>query len=208
MAAHTNGFAASLWPCVCPDLLHQIAHVVARAALQRLLAEQSEPAFHLVRPRRVCRREVQAVTRCRSKAERSGPPRACPPRDVGTATASVDSPRTAARSRGTNASEPGLRPVPIRGPLPDLAQPGAQAPTVRSLPSGRMQLAGALAGGRRTLAPPGGVSCRACPHEPPDLPASGAIIRALRTGCAAPVGQDRTRAAPPAVLRFQRWCRA
>ena len=80
MAAHTNGFATSLWPCACPDLLHQIAHVVARAALQRLLAEQSEPAFHLVRPRRVCRREVQAVTRCRSKAETSGPPHACPPR--------------------------------------------------------------------------------------------------------------------------------
>ena len=46
-----------------PDLVHQLAHTTTSAALQCLLAEQSEPAFHLVQPRRVRWREVQMVAR-------------------------------------------------------------------------------------------------------------------------------------------------
>lgn len=46
---------------------------------------------------------------------------------------------------------------------------------------------------------PPGVPARAL-----DLPTSRVIIRALWTGCSAPVGKSRARAAPPAVLHFQR----
>lgn len=49
-------------------------------------------------------------------------------RDVGIDAAPVDSPRTVARFRGTHGGEPAIRPVrpvPICGPFPDVAQHGA-----------------------------------------------------------------------------------
>ena len=58
-------------------------------------------------------------------------------RDVGNDSAPVDSPRPVARFRGTHGGEPAIRPVRpvrIRGPLPDVAQHGAQAPTRRRAP--------------------------------------------------------------------------
>lgn len=47
--------------CEGLDLIPQIARATVPVALQRLLAEESEPAFQLVQPPRVPRREVQMV---------------------------------------------------------------------------------------------------------------------------------------------------
>lgn len=49
--------------CEGSDLIPQIARATVRVALHRLLAEESEPAFHLAQPPRVRRRAVQMVAR-------------------------------------------------------------------------------------------------------------------------------------------------